>query len=138
MAYISKAEVQAKSLKLKEINKKYGVKATFSGSNSSTLTLTISSGKIDFLANYSYHSQSVYGVPYAVVVGAIKSKHLQVNHYYLNRSFSFEALEYLEEVYALMKEGHYDRSDAMTDYFDCSWYNSINIGRWNRGYEVTK
>jgi hypothetical protein len=138
MAYITKEEVKAKSIKLKEINKKYGIKATFSGSNSSTLTLTISSGKIDFIANYSWHVQSVYGVPSACVAGVIKSKHLQVNHYHLNRSFSFEALEYLEEVYELMKEGHYDRSDVQTDYFECSWYNSINIGRWNRGYEVTK
>ncbi len=41
MAYITKVEVKAKSLKLKEINKKYGMKAAFSGSNSRSLLLTV-------------------------------------------------------------------------------------------------
>ena len=42
MAYTTKCQVQEKNKKLKELNKKYGVKGIFSGSNSSTLTLTIS------------------------------------------------------------------------------------------------
>lgn len=123
MAYITKAEVKIKSEKLKAINKKYSVKATFSGSNSSTLQLTVSSGCIDF-----QNLQVVYGYNGKA---SDDNFYLQVNHYYW---FWGIALEYLEEVLALMKEGHYDRSDIQSDYFETSWYNSIHIGRWDKGY----
>jgi hypothetical protein len=140
MAYISKAEVQAKSAKLKEINKKYGVKATFSGSNSSTLQLTVSSGQIDFISDYCdmIVIRNSCFEPQSIIDNAKKTKYIQINHYYLDTQFSDVTLQYLEEVYALMKEGHYDESDVMTDYFNCSWYNSIHIGRWNKGYELVK
>jgi len=143
MAYITKAEVQAKSIKLKEINKKYGVKASFSGSNSSELKLTISAGIIDFIQNYidvakrpemRFGSVDIKGLEEDLM----KSKHIQVNHYYLDSRFEGKALMYLQEVYSLMCEGHYDDSDAQTDYFNCSWYNSIHIGRWNKPYELIK
>ena len=129
MAYITKAEVKAKSLKLKEINKKYGTKATFSGSNSSTLLLTIQSGSIDFIADCildNYHSWKATDGNF----------YCQCNHYYLDKHWTGKALEYLEECYALMREGHYDMSDIQTDYFECSWYNNIHIGRWNKGYVI--
>ena len=25
-------------------------------------------------------------------------------------------------------------SDAMTDYYHCSWYNQIHVGKWNKPY----
>jgi hypothetical protein len=111
MAYITKAEVQAKSVKLKAINKKYGVSARFSGSNSSELRLTVTKGSIKFEKAYE-----------------------QVNHYYLDNRAEGAAKNYLKEVYALMKEGHFDDSDSMTDYFHCAWYNSIHIGKWDAPY----
>lgn len=49
MAYITKEKVQEKRKKIAEINKRYGMKATVSGSNSSTITVTVLSGKIDFV-----------------------------------------------------------------------------------------
>jgi hypothetical protein len=136
MAYISKEQVQAKRIKLKEINKKYGVKATFSGTNTSSLNLTIQSGKIDFVQNFIDNSSVNSEVWFSTnIVHLYETKHIQVNHYYLDSRFSGEALEYLQEVYALMKEDHYDNSDVQTDYFDTAWYNNIQIGKWNKGYE---
>ena len=141
MAYITKAQVQAKTKALKVINTKYGVKASFSGSNSSTLTLTIHSGKIDFIASAirmldSYESSGLLYNKAGHIEQLNKYKHIQVNHYYMNRDFDGVALEYLKEVYALMNEGHWDESDIQTDYFHCSWYNSIHIGKWNKPYEL--
>ena len=130
MAYITKAEVKAKSEKLKAINKKYSVKATFSGSNSSTLQLTVQSGSIDF-----QNLQVFFGCSGQA---SDDNFYLQVNHYYLDSWFCGTALAYLEEVHALMKEGHYDRSDVQSDYFETSWYNSIHIGQWNKGYVLVK
>jgi hypothetical protein len=31
---------------------------------------------------------------------------------------------------------YYDRSDAMTDYFDTAYYVDVNIGKWNKQYKV--
>ena len=140
MAYITKEEVQAKRAKLKEINKKYGVKATFSGAGSSTLKLTITAGKIDFISNaVNVLKESTHRVLFGkerVIEGMINSGCITVNQYYLSEQFSGVALEYLQEVYALMQEGHWDESDIQSDYFNCSWYNRIQIGKWDKGYEL--
>jgi len=137
MTFITKSEVQEKSLKLKAINKKYGVKASFSGSNSITLKLTIQSGKIDFIKNYcNCIKNSIADPNQSVIKDVMNEKNIQVNHYYMQRHFDGVALNYLQEVYELMQEGHYDYSDIMADYFDCSWYISIEIGRWNKPYEL--
>jgi hypothetical protein len=32
---------------------------------------------------------------------------------------------------------YYDRSDAMTDYFDTAYYTNINLGKWDKPYELT-
>ena len=137
MAYITKAEVQALQPKLKAINTKYGIKATFSGSNSSKLTLTVQSGKVDFIGNYIENLQSyIHPEDNAARTKYVQDgKYIQVNHYYLQEAFSGLALEYLEEVKQVMMENHLDESDSQTDYFCCSYFVSIDIGRWDKGYK---
>ena len=139
MAYITKSEVQALQPKLKAINQKYGIKATFSGSNSSTLKITISSGKVDFIGNYIENLVANNQIDNAEERAEyVKTcKHIRVNHYYLDSAFSGLALEYLEEVKQVMLENHWDESDSQTDYFHCAYYISIDIGRWNKGYMMT-
>ena len=136
MAYITKSEVQALQPKLKAINQKYGIKATFSGSNSSKLHLTISSGKVDFIGNYIENLVANHQIDNAEERAEyVKAcKNIQCNHYYLDSAFSGLALEYLEEVKQVMLENHWDESDSQTDYYNCSYYVSIDIGRWNKGY----
>lgn len=136
MAYITKEQVKAKNKALKVVNKKYGIKARFSGSNSSTLMLKITEGAIDFVANWidCCVTQPRFNAENATQIA--KQQYLQVNHYYLDRAFSGVALEYLQEAYKIMLDGHYDESDVMTDYFHCSWYNSIHIGAWNKPYKL--
>ena len=134
MAYITKREVQAKTEALRKLNKEYRVKSSFSGSNTSSLTLTICSGVIDFIGNAKLTLAPQQHIDNLVF---FKNKgYLNVNHYYLDRSFDGIALEYLEKAYAIMKTGHYDNSDIMTDYFDCAWYNNIMIGKWDKPYQL--
>ena len=141
MAYITKAEVKAKSEKLKALNKEYGIKATFSGSNSSTLKLTISKGSIDFIENFlevlsnNPNKNLNFSRNFDEFSENLKkSKYIHVNHYYMQEHFDSVALEYLQKAYQIMLEGHWDESDIQTDYFSCSWYNNINIGAWNKPY----
>jgi hypothetical protein len=140
MAFITKQEVQAKSAALKALNKKYGVTAGFSGSNTSKLTLTIRAGKVDFIDSFlrcleNANSANNYNT-LAVYKYVKENRTVEVNHYYMDQHFDGEALAYLEEVYALMKEGHFDESDIQSDYFHCAWYNNIRIGSWEKPYEL--
>ena len=130
MAFISKEQVAEKTIKLKALNKEYGVKASFSGSNSSSLNLTIHSGVIDF---FEYLTPEIKRQ-------CIKEEfNLQLNHYYLSDWFEDSiALDYLSKAYSIMLEGHFDESDSQSDYFYCSWYNHIQIGKWNKPYKVTE
>jgi len=140
MAYISKEEVKVKNEKLKVLNKQYGVKARFSGSNSSTLLLKITQGRIDFIGNHIAMLQVAdsLGLIYynieSAIAGLKNENYIQVNNYHLSKNFAGIALEYLQKAYAIMLEGHFDKSDVQTDYFHCAWYNSIHIGAWNKGY----
>lgn len=137
MAYISKEQVQEKRGLISALCKKYGITATVSGSNSSTLTVTIRKGWIDFLGNYVDTVKSIIaqdGRHIDLAQQRKNSGYFQVNHYYLDRQFSGIALDFMTDLLAIMKIGHYDNSDIMTDYFDIAWYIGINVGEWNKPY----
>ena len=48
MAYVDQSVIDDVRAELKALNKKYGMKATASGKGTSSLTITISSGPLDF------------------------------------------------------------------------------------------
>ena len=119
MAYVdqtTKANLVASvKAKLKKVLGDDNLKVTFSVRNHSTIVATIVSGTIDF--------------------GTTES---QVNHYWLHTKYSGKTLEVLEAIRDGLKAGHWDHSDSMTDYFNCSWYIAINIGKWNKQYSLEK
>lgn len=126
MAYVSQ-ELKAKlAPKIKAICKKYGVKASLAVRNHSTLVLNIKSGKIDFLGNYARDNE------YAKKYG-----HIDVNTYWYQDHFDGVAKEFLGEVIPAMNAGNHDRSDIQVDYFDVGWYIDVNVGQWNKPYELT-
>ena len=114
MAYMSQERKAALAPKIKEICKRHGVKASLAVHNYSTLVLNIKSGKIDFGGDRQ-----------------------QVNTYWYHDHFDGAALAFLKEVIPAMHVGNHDRSDIQTDYFDVGWYVNVNVGRWNKPYELT-
>ena len=122
MAYVSQEMKSELTPAIKTILKKYGVKGSLAVRNHSTLVLNIKSGKIDFAKdstsdNYNY----------------------QVNTYWTDEHYQGKAKKFFAEVIAAMKgPKFFDHSDAMTDYFHCSHYIDINLGKWNKPYIVTK
>lgn len=42
----------------------------------------------------------------------------------------------IEDVYNFMQSYNFDDSDSMIDYFHCNFYESFNIGKWNKGFKV--
>ena len=139
MAYVTKEVKQQVSTDLKALNKKYGVKTSVSGLHGSTIRVTITEGVIDFGSNMA---DCVLNEWHGKPDKEGRAKYLQeckgvsVNHYYPEQQFSGIALEYIQEVIAILKKQHWDESDVMMDYFQCSFYISIHIGRWDKPYKL--
>ena len=65
--------------------------------------------------------------------------YIQVNTYWYHEHFSGRAKDFLSEIIPAMKgPDFFDHSDAMTDYFHCSHYIDVNIGKWNQPYALVK
>ena len=135
MAYIDQARKQHMAPAIKQICKKYGVKARLSINNHSTLVLNVSSGSIDFIENYNRVSGNRNRIGGASFNPA--TDHISVNVYWYKERFDGQALAFIDEVLEVMNKGNHDRSDLMTDYHDVGWYVDINIGKWDRPYVLT-
>jgi hypothetical protein len=98
--------------------------------------LTLKSGAIDFIGN----SNKVCGSDHYQVARGFKpetSGHSQVNPYWFQDHYDGKAKAFLTEAFKALKSADwYDESDAMTDYFNTAYYVDINIGKWNKPYEV--
>ena len=111
MAYMSKERKAARVPVIKAILKKYGQKGTLSVRNHSTLLLKIKDVKGMFTLS---EMDKRWG--------------MDVNHYWINDHYEGKAAKMLNELKdAMYGKDYYDRSDAMTDYFDCSHYISIRV-----------
>jgi ABC-type proline/glycine betaine transport system substrate-binding protein len=122
MAYVSQEMKSELAPAIKTILKKYGLKGSLAVRNHSTLALTIKSGKIDFAK-----------------LSTSDSHHHQVNTYWTDSHYTGKAKKFFAEVIAAMKgPKFFDHSDSMTDYFHCSHYIDINLGKWNKPYVLEK
>ena len=134
MAYVSQ-ELKAKlAPAIKAICKKYGVKSTLSVRNHSTLALTVKSGSIDFIENCNRVCGNDH---YQVSRGfrPITDKYLDVNVYHYQSHHDGVAREFLQEIVDAMRgPDFFDETDAQIDYFHCSHYIDISIGKWNKPY----
>ncbi len=131
MAYMSQERKASIAPAVKKILQKYGVKGSLAVRHHSTLTLNIKSGKIDFIKNFNETADRLAGNRFTPAVGSI-----DVNPYWYHEHFSGVAKKFLQEIIQAMNAGNHDRSDTQTDYFDVGWYIDVNIGRWNRPYEL--
>lgn len=68
----------------------------------------------------------------------------QINHYHLH-NYGKKAQKFFEKIVKIIKtapakadggRAYYDNSDAMIDYFDTAFYFHVNVGDWNKPYEV--
>jgi hypothetical protein len=126
MAYMNQEKKAVIAAKLKPVLKKYGVKGSLSVRNHLAITLTLKSGAIDFFEDYGDREDA-------------RKFGIQVNPYWFHDHFAGKSKEFLTEAFdALKSADYYDNSDAMTDYFDTAYYYGINVGKWNKPYELVK
>jgi hypothetical protein len=120
MAYISANDVKAIRAELKEKfpKWKFGVRK---GAGSLSVDVTIKQGTASF-----------EGKTYQ-----------QVNQYWIDSHWTdYEDAQALKRINEIMHNApgraggkvYYDRSDAMTDYFDTAFYTHLSIGSWDQPY----
>ena len=114
MAYMNQQRKAERMPAIKAVFKKYGIKGSVSVRNHMSLVATLQSGPIDFFA---------------------QTDHYQVNPYWIEENWEGAARDCLLELKAaLLGDDYFDHSDAQVDYFHCSHYIDINLGRWNKPY----
>jgi hypothetical protein len=112
MAFMSQEHKAKLAPTIKAICKKYGVKASLAVRNHSSLVLTVKEGRIDF--------------------GNCRA---QVNPHWYQDHFTGTAKDFLSEVIpAMYGPDYFDKSDIQSDYFHCSHYIGVNIGKWDKPY----
>ena len=133
MAYITADDVKAIRNELKVAFPKWKFSCR-KGSGSLSVDVTILRGTVDFSEGFqnSYNGR----------------KHCQVNQYWIDSHWTdLEARAALNKINEIMHNApgranvlrkYYDRSDAMTDYFDTAFYTHLSIGAWDRDYELVK
>ena len=122
MAYVSQAMKKDLAPAIKAVLKKYKMKASIAVRHHSTLVVNIKSGAIDFTGNYTHGDQ-----------------YIQVNEYWIDDHYANNtvAKNFLNELLAAMKGPKYfNNDDAQSDYFSRSHYTDINVGNWNKPYEL--
>ena len=102
-----------------------GIKYSLKVDHWSSITCTIKSAPIDFIA--AFHAADQY---------ALEKKYIQVNPYWFNDHFSIGAAAWIEKIITALKAANwYDKSDAMIDYFDIAYYIHLNIGAWDKPFK---
>tara|TARA_Y100001938_G_scaffold149909_1_gene238647 strand:+ start:19342 stop:19725 length:384 start_codon:yes stop_codon:yes gene_type:complete len=127
MAYFSQERKKEMQPKIKELLKEYGLKGRLSVRHHSSVVLTVFSGEMDFS---DYMNPEKFG--------PIKQECIPVNVYWIDDHWIGKARDFFNKALAILNDGNYDRSNYMTDYFEVGWYVDINIGRWDKPYELTR
>ena len=129
MAYMNQENKKRLAPKIKEICKRYGVKATLSVDNHSTLQLNIKSGSLDVLddATEKAHCR----------LDSDGGLYTSVNEFWYEEHYTGETLKFLSEVIPAMMVGNHNNNDIMTDYFDVGWYINVYVGAWDKPYILT-
>jgi hypothetical protein len=126
MAYMNQEKKQVIKANLDKVLKPLGIKYSLRVANYMSIDCTIRSGPVDFLNNYNQTAGK-------------ESKYIQVNQFWYPEHFTGEAKEIVGKVIdALKSADYYDKSDSMVDYFDCAYYIHLNIGSWDREYQLTE
>ena len=130
MAFMNQERKKKLAALLKEKLKDVPIKYSLSVEHHSSIVMTIKSGAIDFLSEMVALEEDRQRIK--------KNGCIQVNVYHYKDYYTGKSLEVLEKIIPCLNTGNHDRSDAMTDYFDVGWYVSVNIGRYDKTYVLTK
>ena len=144
MAYVLQEMKKDLAPQIKAVLKKYGLKGSIGVRHHSSLVVNIKSGILDLVGASNRHrieeAKRRGNEPYI-------DNYIQVNENYVSDWMKAigesKIAKFYDELVAAMKGvgsqsvEWYNNSDIMTDYFDRAYYIDINVGQWNKPYEVT-
>ena len=92
--------------------------------------------KLSVICDYNHISVSVMQAPFEMYIDNSEKQSNSVNHYYYmqNENLTQEAKLLFQMVSEIVNKYHWDKSDAMTDYFHCAFYYSYSIGKWDKQF----
>lgn len=123
MAYVDQAKKRRIAEELKKVMPK-GWKYSLGVHHHSKIVLVIRSAPVDLLRFIDDTDETQ------------KRTYHQLNHYYPERCYSGETLTHIRAIIKALNHENYDKSDAMTDYFEVGHYVSVEIGRWDKPFKV--
>ena len=139
MAYLTQEEKKELAPGIKNVLKRYGVKASIAIYHHSTLVINIKEGALDLLGaaqRFNNRFAELHG-EHPTQIG----KFYQANPYRDPEDYrivdSKVADFYRDLVRAMKGNRWFDKSDMMTDYSDIAYFLSINVGQYNKPYSVT-
>ena len=138
MAYISTEDVRHIRNTLKKELPQY----KFSVVRDHTSSVTIALMKGPAFKDYEYFDRYTHETK----IGTLNEDHHQINQYHLEDFYGKENAKVLDKIHSIAltapannggKEW-YNNSDAMIDYFDTAYYVHIEVGKWNKQYEIVE
>lgn len=86
--------------------------------------------------NYSAVDVTILKSPYDFRPDSLKDReYLSVNSYWF-KDHGYKHPDILNRIIEIANEGNHNNSDVMTDYFDVGWYFDLNLGQWNKPFQV--
>ena len=138
MAYISTDDVKH----IRNTLKKELPQFKFSVVRDHTSSVTIALMKGPAFKDYEYFDRYTHETK----IGTLNEDHHQINQYHLEDFYGKENAKVLDKIHSIAltapaKNGGkvwYNNSDAMIDYFDTAYYVHIEVGKWNKQYEIVE
>jgi len=143
MAYFNQEMKKELAPGIKAVLAKYNCKGSISVKNHSTLQVTVKSGPIDFIGKINKEAEEKckrQALPFYPIKGSYQAN----PHRYAERDLYASdggklhiADQFLNELRDAMRGTlYYNNSDIMTDYFDYAYFMSIDIGAWDKPYQL--
>ena len=124
------------------------MKSTKNPFNSFEKAIEEADGKGDYYNRIYAHPEKWHGLTEKEIEESEKNKqalkrrlqngYMQINHY--NIKNDYELSEYgkkiLQDIASLADSFNFDDSDGMIDYFHTNFYMHLNIGKWNKKFEL--
>lgn len=136
MAYCSQETKKEVSPAIKAVMKKYGMKGSIAIRNHMVLVVNIKSGKLDIMENWYKKSTRFSDTnEYGDIIK--KPEYISVNEYWIDSNYTGIVKDFLKDLIFAMKTPDWrNNSDIQSDYFDISYYTDVNIGSWNKPYQL--
>ena len=92
--------------------------------------------KLSVTSDYNHINVALMEAPFCPTIEPAEKPRISVNQYSYKTSeiLSTDTKVFFQLVDEIIKKYHWDKSDAMTDYFNCAFYYSYGVGRWDKPF----